>query len=423
MNEHSRPVRILVLGADGYLGWPTSLHLSARGHDVIAVDSLVRRRWDTACGTASLLPIASMKRRVARWEAVSGRSIEWQRLDVCRLDELAELITRVRPDAVVHFAEQRSAPYSMISAGHAVETQVNNVVGTLNLLFVLREWAPGCHLVKLGTMGEYGTPNIDIEEGFIDIEHNGRRDRLPYPKQPGSFYHLSKVHDSHNIMFTCRAWGLAATDLNQGVVYGVSTEETELHPELGTRYDYDDIWGTVLNRFCAQAAVGYPLTVYGEGGQTRGFLDIRDTVRCIELAIANPPERGEYRVFNQFTEQFRVCDLAERVREARAAHGLQTEIEHVPNPRTELEEHYYHARHQRLLDLGLVPHELANTLIDSVVGIVEQHRDRIRPELFTPRVDWRRGGTGLPSRSANGLTRAALSRPAVRVDGPTAASS
>src|SRR2546427_1216220 len=387
-------MRVIVLGADGYLGWPTSLHLSARGHDVVAIDSLIRRRWDTHCGTHGLVRISSMGRRIARWQAESGRRIEWERLDVCSLPDLTALVARHRPDAIVHFAEQRSAPYSMISAVHATETQVNNVVGTLNLLFAMRESAPEAHLVKLGTMGEYGTPNIDIEEGFIEIEHNGRRDRLPYPKQPGSFYHLSKVHDSHNIMFACRVWGLTATDLNQGVVYGAETPETQVHRELRTRFDYDDIWGTVLNRFCSQAAVGHPLTVYGEGGQTRGFLDIRDTVRCVELAALNPPAAGEYRVFNQFTEQFSVGELAEKVRDARQAHSLGTEIQHIENPRTEKEGHYYNAKHQKLLDLGLQPHKLADTLIDNVIGLVERYRRRIRPELFTPRVDWRLGGMG-----------------------------
>ena len=386
-------MRVIVLGADGYLGWPTSLHLSARGHDVIAADNLIRRRWDVLCGTESLVPIASMPKRVARWKALTGRDIKWEKLDLTSLADTTALVTQYRPDAIVHFAEQRSAPYSMISAQHAVETQVNNVVGTLNLLFALRESAPDCHLVKLGTMGEYGTPNIDIEEGFIEIEHNGRKDRLPYPKQPGSFYHLSKVHDSHNIHFTCRVWGIRATDLNQGVVYGTGIPETDMHSELRTRFDYDDVWGTVLNRFCAQAAVGHPLTVYGEGGQTRGFLDIRDTVRCVELAMLNPPDRGEYRVFNQFTEQFSVGELAERVQSARAHHGLETSIEHLPNPRTELEAHYYNAKHQHLLDLGLVPHRLEDSLIDRVIGLVEHFKKRIKPALFQPRVDWRRGGT------------------------------
>src|SRR3984893_13708873 len=387
-------MRVIVLGAVGYLGWPTALHLSAQGHDVIAADSLIRRRWDVLCGTESMVPIASMKRRVERWKEVSGKEIVWERMDLMSLPDTTALIAQYQPDAIVHYAEQRSAPYSMISGAHAVETQVNNVVGTLNLLFAMRESAPDCHLVKLGTMGEYGTPNIDIEEGFIEIEHNGRRERLRFPKQPGSFYHLSKVHDSHNIMFTCRAWGLRATDLNQGVVYGSGTPETDLHPELRTRFDYDDIWGTVLNRFCAQAAVGYPLTVYGKGGQTRGFLDIRDTVRCVELAALNPPEAGEYRVFNQFTEQFSVAELAEKVRAARAAHGLETQIEHLPNPRTEMEAHYYNAKHQRLVDLGLVAHRLEDSLIDRVIGLVERYKKRLKPELFAPRGDCRFVGRG-----------------------------
>ena len=306
-----------------------------------------------------------------------------------------------------------SAPYSLISREHAVFTQYNNVINTLNVLWAMRDFTPDAHLVKLGTMGEYGTPNIDIEEGFIDIEHNGRKDRLPFPKQPGSFYHLSKVHDSHNIMFTCRVWGIRATDLNQGVVYGTGIPETDMHGELRTRFDYDDIWGTVLNRFCSQAAIGYPLTVYGEGGQTRGFLDIRDTVRCVELAMQNAPERGEYRVFNQFTEQFSVRELAGRVKAARAHHGLETKIEHLPNPRTELEAHYYNAKHQHLLDLGLVPHKLEDSLIDRVIGLVERYKKRIRPELFVPRVDWRRGGMGSFGKPSAKRRRVAVA-PAIR---------
>jgi UDP-sulfoquinovose synthase len=385
-------VRIIVLGADGYLGWPTALHLSAKGHDVVAVDNLVRRRWDRRCGTHSLVPITSMERRVARWEELSGREISWRKLDLCDADAVEALVRDTAPEAVVHFAEQRSAPYSMLSRGHAVETQVNNVVGTLNLLFALRDHAPQCHLVKLGTMGEYGTPNIDIEEGFIDITHNGRTDRLPFPKMPGSMYHLSKVHDSHNIHFTCRIWGLRATDLNQGVVYGANTPETALHRDLATRFDYDGIWGTVLNRFCAQAAIGLPLSVHGKGGQTRGFLDIRDTVRCVELAALNPPAAGEYRVFNQFTEQFSILDLAKRVEHARAEHGLPTEIVHQPNPRVELDTHYYNARHQHLLDLGLQPHALADTLIDDVIALVERHAKRVRAHTLVTAVDWRTGG-------------------------------
>ena len=390
-------MRIVVLGADGYLGWPTALHLSARGHEVVAVDNMIRRRQDRQGGTHSLVPLPTMERRVAAWHEVSGRHLRWHRLDVCDLRALTLLLARERPEAVVHFAEQRSAPYSMISALHAVETQVNNVVGTLNLLYAMRDHAPGCHLVKLGTMGEYGTPDIDIEEGWLEVEHKGRHDRVLFPKKPGSFYHLSKVHDSHNIEFTFRVWGTRATDLNQGVVYGMETEETALDRRLRTRFDYDDVWGTVLNRFCVQAALGHALTVYGAGGQTRGFLDIRDTVRCIELAVNNPAEPGEFRVFNQFTEQFSVLGLAERVRDARAAHGLPTEIAHVRNPRVEQEAHHYHAAHQRLLDLGLVPHLLGDTLLTQMIDRVERLRSRVRPGLLLPRVDWRAREQAVPA--------------------------
>jgi UDP-sulfoquinovose synthase len=292
-------------------------------------------------------------------------------------------------DAVIHFAEQRSAPYSMIDRKHAVSTQVNNVVGTLNLLFAMREFNPDCHLVKLGTMGEYGTPNIDIEEGYIEIEHNGRKDVMPYPKQPGSFYHLSKVHDSHNIMFTCRTWGLRATDLNQGVVYGTTTEESAMDEGLINRFDYDEVFGTVLNRFCVEAAIGHPLTVYGRGGQTRGFLDIRDTVRCVELACLNPAERGEFRVYNQFTEQFSVLEIAHLVKTAAAKMGLTVEIDHLPDPRVEKEQHYYNAKHSKLMDLGLRPHLLSDSLLDSLMNIAMQYRDRIDTTTLLPQVDWR----------------------------------
>ncbi len=391
MSKHT----VIVLGADGYLGWPTALHLSSSGYHVIAVDNLIRREWDRECNTQSLIPIESMDNRIRRWRALGGDEIEWRNLDVRDAAALAELIHTTRPDSVVHFGEQRSAPFSMIDLDHAVMTQSNNVVGTLNLLFALREHAPECHLVKLGTMGEYGTPKIDIEEGYITIDHNGRRDTLPYPKQPGSFYHLSKVHDSHNIHFACRAWGLRATDLNQGVVYGIDTAETTGHEDLATRFDYDTIWGTVLNRFCVQAALGQPLTVYGKGGQTRGFLDIRDTIACVKLSIETPADAGEFRVFNQFTEQFSVRQLAELVHEARAERGLPTQIEHLPNPRVEQEEHYYNAKHQHLLDLGLQPHLLRTTLLTSIIDAVERYRERVDlDQLERPNVNWKTGATG-----------------------------
>jgi UDP-sulfoquinovose synthase len=382
-------MRIMVLGGDGYCGWATALYLSGKGHSVAIVDNFVRRQWDHELGAQTLTPIRPLADRVRAWYELTGRTIDCYVGDVTDYDLLSSLIQECEPEAVIHFAEQRSAPYSMIDRKHAVFTQVNNVVGTLNLLFALREYQPDCHLIKLGTMGEYGTPNIDIEEGYITIEHNGRKDTLPFPKQPGSFYHLSKVHDSHNMMFACKIWGLRATDLNQGVVYGTLTEEVALDEALINRFDYDEVFGTVLNRFCAQAAIGHALTVYGKGGQTRGFLDIRDTVRCIEIACLNPSQPGECRVFNQFTEQFSVLQLAQLTQTAAKELGLRVEIDHHPDPRVEAEEHYYNAKHSKLIDLGLKPHLLSNALLDSLLNIALKYKDRIDAQLMMPRVNWR----------------------------------
>jgi UDP-sulfoquinovose synthase len=382
-------MKIIVLGGDGYCGWATSLYLSAKGHSVTIVDNFLRRQWDHELGAQTLTPISPLSDRLRAWYRLMGKTIDLAVGDVADYDFLFSTIKSCEPDAIVHFAEQRSAPYSMIDRKHAVFTQVNNVVGTLNVLFAMREAAFDCHLVKLGTMGEYGTPNIDIEEGYIKIDHNGRSDVVPFPKQPGSFYHLSKVHDSHNMIFACKIWGLRATDLNQGVVYGTVTDETALSEELINRFDYDDVFGTVLNRFCVQAAIGEPLTVYGKGGQTRGFLDIRDTVRCVELACLNPANKGECRVYNQFTEQFSVLDLAGKVHTAGKHLGLQVEIDHLPDPRVESEAHYYNAKHSKLIDLGLQPHLLSDSLLDSLVNIAMQYRDRVDPTLILPQVSWR----------------------------------
>ena len=384
-------MKIAVLGGDGYCGWATALYLSQKGHAVAVIDNFVRRQWDYELGVQTLTPIRPLPERLRAWKDLTGNAIESFVGDVTDYEFLASFMRDFTPEAVVHFAEQRSAPYSMIDRKHAVSTQVNNVVGTLNLLFAIREFNPACHLVKLGTMGEYGTPNIDIEEGYLTIEHNGRKDVLPYPKQPGSFYHLSKVHDSHNVMYACRIWGLRATDLNQGVVYGTTTAETALDETLVNRFDYDEVFGTVLNRFCVQAAIGHPLTVYGRGGQTRGFLDIRDTVRCVELACLQPAAPGEFRVFNQFTEQFSVLDIARHVQTAAAKLGLAVEVDHLPDPRVEAEQHYYNAKHSRLIDMGLQPHLLSDSLLDSLMNIALQYRDRIDTTMLLPTVDWRNG--------------------------------
>ena len=383
-------MKVLVIGGDGYCGWATALHLSKKGYEVGILDNLSRRHWDLKLGADTLTPINSIQKRIQRWKDLTGKVIDLFIGDITDYAFLSKSFHEFEPDSVVHFGEQRSAPYSMIDREHSVFTQVNNVVVTLNILYCIKEYFPDCHLIKLGTMGEYGTPNIDIEEGYITIEHNGRTDTLPYPKQPGSFYHLSKVHDSHNIQFACKIWGLRATDLNQGVVYGVLTEETGMDEVLINRLDYDGVFGTALNRFCIQAAIGHPLTVYGTGGQTRSFLDIRDTVRCIELAVKNPADVGQFRVFNQFTELFSIKDLALMVQKAGNAIGLNVEINNLENPRVEAEEHYFNAKNTKLLDLGLNPHYLSDSLLDSLLNFATKYKGRIDKKQILPTVSWRR---------------------------------
>ena len=383
-------MRILILGGDGYLGWPQALSLSSKGHDITIFDNLARRHFDLERGFNSLTPIQSLHERVAAWKAISGKDIHIRVADVTDYEALASIFQEFQPEAVVDFAEQRSAPYSMIDRKHSVYTQTNNVVGTLNVLYAIKDFAPDCHLVKLGTMGEYGTPNIDIEEGFIEIHHKGRSDVLPYPKQPNSFYHLSKVFDSHNIMFCCKIWGIRATDLNQGVVYGFETDETALDKRLATRFDYDQIYGTALNRFCIQSALGYPLSVYGAGHQTRGYINLRDTLQCIELTIDSPPQAGEYRVFNQFTEHFSLLELAAMVGEQSKHLGLEATVEHLPNPRLESEQHYYNAVHTRLVELGLQPHLLNEGVLASMITCAIENRDQVQKNLILPTVNWRK---------------------------------
>jgi UDP-sulfoquinovose synthase len=395
--DESSALRVLILGGDGYLGWPTAMRFSGRGHLVGVVDNFARRRWVEEAGSHSLTPIATLEERIEAWREVAGKRIEAYVGDIAEGTFIAEVVREFEPDTIVHYGEQPSAPWSMKSVEHAAVTQANNVIGSLKLLWAMREHAPDAHLVKLGTMGEYGTPNIDIEEGFIEIEHRGRKDTLPFPKLPGSLYHLSKVHDSHNIHFACRIWGLTATDLNQGVVYGIETPETQLDDRLATRFDYDELFGTALNRFAVQAVIGHPLTVYGKGGQTRGFLNIVDTLQCIELTAENPPKPGEYRVFNQFTEVFNVADLAEKVRHAGGELGMDVRVDHVANPRLEMEEHYYNPTHTKLVSLGLRPTLLSETLIESMLEVIRRHQDRVIVDVIAPVTQWRPEMTAQPS--------------------------
>lgn len=384
-NEWSVHVRVLILGGDGYLGWPTALHLSDSGHEVAVLDNLVRRSFDVELGVQSLVPIEALPVRLRAWREVRGRTISSYEGDLLDADFLQAALEDFRPDTVVHFAEQRSAPYSMIDREHAVYTQQNNVIGTLNLLYAIAQLNPAIHLIKLGTMGEYGTPNIDIEEGWLEVEHNGRKDRMLYPKKPGSIYHLSKVHDSHNIEFACRAWSLRATDLNQGIVYGQLTPQTERDDRLATRFDYDAVFGTVLNRFVIQAVLGHPLTVYGGGDQIRGLIDIRDTCECIRLATENPAQPGEFRVFNQMTESLSVSKLAQTV--ANVFPGAST-VEYLANPRVEQNDHYYNAVHTALPSLGLEPHLLSDSGLQTMMAIVARHQARVDVAAMRPTVHW-----------------------------------
>jgi UDP-sulfoquinovose synthase len=383
-------MRILILGGDGYLGWPTAMYLSSKGHEIAVLDNMVKRFWEAEIGVEPLGPIRPLHIRVQRWEELTGRKISVFIGDIAENHRfIYKVMDEFRPDAVVHYAEQPSAPFSMIDRDKCLNTQRNNVLGTLNLMFAIQHTNPETHIVKLGTMGEYGTPNIDIEEGWLEVEHKGRRDRVLYPKKPGSFYHLSKVHDSANLEFACRIWGMRVTDLNQGVVYGIDTDETRIHPDLATSFHYDAVFGTVLNRFVVQAVHGAPLTIYGKGGQTRGFLNIRDTIQCVELALLHPADKGDFRVFNQFTEQFSVADLAKHVQHVAVESGFNVEINHIDNPRKELEDHYYNAIHTALPALGLKPHLLDDAVIRHMIEVARGFKERIDSSVLLPTVKWK----------------------------------
>ena len=380
-------MRILILGGDGYLGWPTAMYLSAKGHDVGVVDNLAKRKWEAEIGCGPLWPILPFHERVRKWNKIASDTDKIE-MWICDIAEnrhlLYKIVDEFKPDTIIHYAEQPSAPYSQMDAGSCIYTQRNNVLGTLNVLMSVLHNNTDIHIVKLGTMGEYGTPNIDIEEGWLDVEHNGRKDTVLYPKRAGSWYHLSKVHDSHNLEFACRTWGLRVTDLNQGIVYGTDTDETWLDKALATSFHYDAIFGTVLNRFITQSVAGEPLTVYGSGTQTRGFLDIRDTIRCVELACETLPDGGTFRVMNQFTEEFCILDLANMVSDATGA-----KISHIHNPRVEAEDHYYNAKHTALTDLGLEPHFLVEDTLVTMARKVEVYAGNINKEAIMPTVKWR----------------------------------
>lgn len=382
-------MRILILGGDGYLGWPTAMAFANQGHDVCVVDNYLRRNLARETNSEALIPCPNLDQRVEIFNATFGRKIDYQIFDCTDFARLESLVAKFVPETVIHYAEQPSAPYSMIGFPEAQRTFHNNLGVTFNAIWAIIRHAPDCHLVKLGTMGEYGTPNIDIEEGWIDVSHNGRTQKFLYPRQAGSLYHTTKVLDTDLLWFYVRTYGLRVTDLMQGPVYGLDTDESVADSRLAPSFHYDDIFGTVVNRFLVQAVAGIPLTVYGRGGQTRGYLNLLDTLQCVELATKSPVARGELRILNQFTEQFTVNELAQRVSDAGSKLGLNVRIKSIENPRKELEEHYYNARHSGLLELGLKPHFMTEEILIRMLSRVMECRDAVDEKKVMPRVSWR----------------------------------
>jgi UDP-sulfoquinovose synthase len=376
---------------DGYLGWPLAQYLTARGHEVAGADAYFRRKWVAEMGSDSAIPIVSMEERLRAFQQRWGKIPYYREGDLTNWEFIESIFREFQPEAIVHFGECPSAPYSMIDVHHATWVQTNNITGTFNILYAMRDITPGAHLIKLGTMGEYGTPNVDIPEGFFEIEYRGRRDRLPFPRQAGSWYHWSKVHGSNNIMFGCRIWkNIRATDIMQGVVFGTRIDEMEDDERLLSRLDFDQAFGTAINRFCCQAVIGHPLTLYGRGHQRRGFLPLCDSMQCLTLALENPPEVGQYRVFNQFAEVYDVTELALAVQTVARNIGLEVEVRNLENPRTELEEHYYNPDHHHLANLGYLPRHDVETEIGIMLRDLMKYRKRIEAnrEALIPDVRW-----------------------------------
>ena len=381
-------MRILIQGGDGYLGWPTAMHFAARGHEVCVIDNYLRRTLARQTQSEALIPTPNLNERAAIFEAAAGKSIQVVIGDVTDYRILSRLYQAFRPEAVVHYAEQPAAPYGMVDYDEAHLTLNNNLNATLNTIWAVMEHAPECQIIKIGTMGEYGTPNIDIEEGWLEVEHKGRKHKFLYPRQAGSFYHTTKVLDTDMLWFYVRTFGIRVTDLMQGPVYGLSTDESDMDPRLLPNFHYDDIFGTVVNRFLVQAVAGVPLTVYGKGGQVRGYLNLRDTLQCIELAATKPAGQGELRILNQFVETFSINQLAEIVQRVGNRMGLNVKVEPIPNPRKEPEDHYYNPAHSGLLELGLQPHFMTDDVIAGMLEQVIKYRDLIDPGKIMPRVRW-----------------------------------
>jgi len=381
-------MRILILGGDGYLGWPTAMHLTNSGHEVAVADNYLRRNLCKEENIEPLFTVPDLHKRVVLWQKASGYEIPVFIGDLTKWDFIKDVFETFCPECIVHYAEQPSAPFSMLNRRTASLTLNNNLSVTANLIFAVRKYCPEAHIIKLGTMGEYGTPNIDIEEGWIEVEHKGRRDTFLFPRQAGSLYHTTKIMDTDLLWFYVRMWNLRVTDLMQGPVYGLFTDETGNNERLFPFFNYDEIFGTVVNRFIVQAVAGYPLTVFGKGGQTRGYLNIKDTLNCVRLSLENPPGKGELRILNQFTETFSVNELAQRVQRASKVLGLNVKIQHVENPRKEAEEHYYNPKHTGLIDMGLRPYLLNDDVLIAIMEYVLKHKTRIKRNQIYINAKW-----------------------------------
>ncbi len=381
--------KVLILGGDGYLGWPTAMHLAKKNFIVHLVDNFSKRTIENENSITPLNKIETMKTRVGLWNQINNKKkLTFSFGDLLNHRFIYEELKRFKPDHIIHYAEQPSAPYSMAGRSQAVFTQKNNIIGSLNLLFGIKKICPNAHLLKLGTMGVYGTPNIEIEEGFLKIKHKGRSENAQYPMKPHSYYHCSKASDSVNLYFATRTWKLRATDLNQGVVYGIDTPQTVLENKLSTSFHYDHIFGTVINRFMVQAASNMPLLVYGTGNQTRTFLNINDTLQCVELAIKNPAKKGEYKVRNQFTEVFSVKELALLVQKASREIGIKAKIRYINNPRTEMSQHYYKPTNKSFLKIGLKPKKISPKFIINNLEKIYKLRKNIDKKIIIPKIKW-----------------------------------
>ncbi len=392
---------ILVLGGDGYLGWPTAMKFSNEGHEVTVVDNYLRRNACTELDVGMLYGVPTLIERAKIWYEKTGKEIKVVIGDLTDPEVMRSLFDgRVQyqwcvdkkftgaPETVIHYAEQPSAPYSLLNYKYANKTLSNNLLVTNNLMFALKDLSPDTHMIKIGTMGEYGTPEIDIEEGWLEIEHKGRKDKFLYPRQASSLYHTTKIMDTDLFWFGVRMWDLKATDLMQGPVYGIETEESLIDDRLKTIFNYDEIFGTIVNRFITQAVVGYPLTVYGQGGQTRGYLNIKDTLQCVGASVRTPAKKGELRIFNQIMETFSVNELAQLTKTVGDKLGYGVEIKNIENPRKEKEEHYYNPVYQGLQEIGVEPHYLTPEVMEGMFKTVAKYKSNIRKDVIFRGVKW-----------------------------------